>query len=459
MSVAHTTNGPERTSEHEPERRPLDAVVRWLRRSWVPLLLVAASLLVGGVVTASHTKAFSPYDEWVYYDYVTKIPTQFVVREGETIGPAALEAMSCNGDTFGPRGDPCGGPYDDPSLYPQAGKTSADLYTPFYFAVTWGIAKGIQFFTSADLLTAARYSSLLWLSAGVWVFAAALRKLRVPQIVILGLGLLVIAAPSTSYSNTYISTDAPAFLIGSLLLLFTIRFIRGEMSGWWLLIPATLGILLKVANIVGIGAAFLVLVIYALSHWKRPPPPGAPSRAKLIAIAIVMVIVPLIAEFAWLGIRSALRVGHQPNQGLNGAISVRSLSAQVTTFFSGPFGNPNNSLGIPVAVFVPIGWLLIAGVVAYLFAARQWDIQRSISVATACGAVVFAPVLLIAMTITLGSAAPVVDRYAISLVPFMLVCLAGILRNRIGRWGTLGYSCALCVVIIFYAVRLTIINA
>jgi len=430
-----------------------------MRRSWVPLLLVGASLLVGGVVTASHTKAFSPYDEWVYYDYVTKIPTQFVVREGENIGPAALEAMSCNGDTFGPRGEPCGGPYDKPSLYPQAGKTSADLYTPLYFAVTWVVAKGVQFVTGTDLLTAARYSSLLWLSAGVWVFARALRKLRVPGIVALGLGLLVIAAPSTMYANTYISTDAPALLVGSLLLLFLLRFVRGEMSGWWLLIPAVVGILLKVANIVGIGAAFLILVIYALSRWRRPPPANAPAPAKMMVVAAAMVAGSLAAELAWIMVRAALRVGAQPNQGLNGAINLRSLGALTTAFFPGSLGNPNDSLGIPGAVFAPIGWLVIAGVVGYLFGTRRWGVERAIGIATATASVFFAPVLLIAMGIALGAVAPVADRYAMSLVPFMLACVAGILRNRIGRWGVVFYSVVICLATLFYAIRLIVIHA
>ncbi len=185
-------------------------LLRWAKKSWVPIVLVAAALISGGLVTASHSNQLAPFDEWVYLDYTLKIPTQGVVRQGEYIGHEGLVAMACYGDAFGPRGEPCNNVQDINANYPQQGKTSADIYTPLYFAVTWGLGKAIQFFTGAEFLIAARATGIFWLVGGILVFYKLLTLLKVKKVVTLGLGLALIAAPTTFWANTYISTDAPA---------------------------------------------------------------------------------------------------------------------------------------------------------------------------------------------------------------------------------------------------------
>ncbi|WP_431279737.1 hypothetical protein [Leifsonia poae] len=102
------------------------------RRRWVPLLLVFASFVMGFTVTAHHTEALSPIDEWVYADYLYKLPQQVLIPRGQEIGPEALKLMACTGvREYGPMGPECGSDYaahlDE---FPQGGITSADGYTP-----------------------------------------------------------------------------------------------------------------------------------------------------------------------------------------------------------------------------------------------------------------------------------------------------------------------------------------
>jgi hypothetical protein len=419
------------------------------------LVLVFVSLVAGGFVTASHSQQFSLYDEWVYYDYVTKIPTQFVVREGEAIGHDALKAMSCEGDAFGPRGDPCGSSYQHLGAYPQGGKTSADLYTPLYFAATWVVAKAIQFFSGADLLIAARYAGLLWISAGVGVFAYALRRMRVGPLVTLGLGLAYIASPGAMYSNTYISSDAPSFLIGAVLFLLMLRFIQGHGSGWWLLPVAVVGTLLKVSNILAAGLVLLILVIFALSRLRTPDrlPRGVTPR-KLIVVGVVTAVSGLVAEVIWLGIRSLIKVGPQPSQGINGVLDTRTVGNLIQVFFPGPLGATSSPLSTPAFLYMPLGWLAVAGVVGLLFMTKQWGFLRSFGVSVAVASTLFAPTLLIGMYLALGTVPPVSGRYAISLVPFVLATIPFILKNRMSKWFVVFYGPLLVLIVVFYAIRL-----
>ena len=191
---------------------------RLFLRFWAVALLVIVGFSATAINVAVNGPSFSPYDEWVYYDYITKVPTEGFVRQGEAIGAPALEAMACDGDTFGPRGEPCTGPngtYDRPSLYPQQGLTTADLYTPAYFAPTWAAAKVIQFATGMSLLTAARLVGSLWLVAGLIMLYLLCREFKLSKVLTLGLGLGVIGQIWAHYAFSYISTDAPSLVAGS----------------------------------------------------------------------------------------------------------------------------------------------------------------------------------------------------------------------------------------------------
>jgi hypothetical protein len=432
-----------------------DRLLSWIRRSWVPLVLVVASLAMTGAVTASHTAQFSPYDEWVYYDYVTKVPEQFVVHQGEDIGPAALEAMACDGDTFGPRGEPCGGPYVNPAAYPQSGKTSADLYTPVYFVITWGLAQIFQFALGLDLLTAARLTGFFWLAGGMWLFASLMSKFRVPRLVTLGLGVAFIGSPIAAFTFTYITTDSPGFLVGALTLLATVRFVRGEGSGWWLVPISIFALALKVTNLVIVGLMLVFLIIYALSMWRRRDELAAGvTRVKLIVVGFLATLSGMAGVMIWLAIRSAIKISDQPDQGLvEEVINLRTMSGLTSTFFPGPFGLTTGPLTIPASVAQPFVWLAIAGVIGFLFQSRRGNIERSLSIALAVAVTLFAPLMLIGMYIVLGAMPPVSGRYSAGLVPAMLLATGMIMRNGIARWGVLIYGIGMLVVELAYAFR------
>lgn len=437
--------------------RSRSAIVNWSLLNWVPIVLVFASLLMTGIVTVRHTQALSPLDEWVYYDYTVKIPSQGIVRQGETIGKQALEQMSCFGDAFGQRGDACGSSYNHPRTYPQEGKTTADIYTPIYFAVTWFVGEAIHTLTGLSFLTAARLSGFLWLSGGVLILYALLRRFKVGKLVTLGLGLAVIAAPSTVWSVTYISTDAPTLLVGGALLLLAMRAIDRKSGAWWLVPVAMVGVWLKITTIFGVGLVALILLVYALWRRRRGGMGELPSaeRRRLILLAVATAAAAVIAEVIWLVVHHAIAIGPGPSQGLAGKFAWRDFGQLGTIFLTpGPLmsGGWSNIYHIPPFVAYPLQWLCIAGVVGAAFMASRSIATKSFAVATLISSVLFAPALFAAMSFVLGNVFPVIPRYGLALAPAFVVAAALIVRNRLATSLVLVYGAGTFVLLLGCAI-------
>ncbi|MCU1443150.1 MAG: hypothetical protein JWQ59_1300 [Cryobacterium sp.] len=410
-----------------------------------------------GTVTLSHTQTFSPVDEWVYYDYVTKIPTQGVVHQGEVIGEPALAAMACFGDLYGPQGQPCTGLDGDsegPAGNPQAGKTTADIYTPFYFALTWLGGKALQLVTGLDFLTAARLTGSLWLASGILAFYGLLRELKIKKLAAVAIGLIVIGSVASRYAFTYISTDAPSFLFGALTMLVGLRFLRGRSSGWLLIPLTTVAVLFKVTNIFVVGLLALTFVIAVIARRMGSARPGMlvaddtvqTRSSRLILVAALFTASPLVAEVVWLRIRSAISVGPQPNQGLATPLSPRGLSEQVVTFFQ-----LTGSGTIDGLLSASVGLLLVAGVFGYFLTRTGSGVNLALSTATLASGLVFAPILLFAMSVALGSSFPIPQRYNASLLPAFYLALAMVVRNRMATYLLLGLGTALIAIAIFRA--------
>jgi hypothetical protein len=417
--------------------------VAWARRSWIPILLVGVALASTTTITLSHTERLSAYDEWVYYDYVAKVPTQGVVHQGEYIGEPALEIMACFGDPYGARGEPCTGPnghYSKHSQYPLAGKTTADLYTPFYFATTWAGAQAIQFFTGTDLLTAARLTGFFWLGGGLIVFYGLGRLLKLHRLTILGLGLLAIGDVSAQFTYTYITTDAPSFFFGALLLYFGVRFVKGRAAyGWWLIPLSALAVLFKITNIFAVGLIAVYMLVYAIMKWRERSI-RTPSPPRIILVTVLYVLAAVAAELGWLVIRSAIAVGPGPNQGVDSPLSIRGVASQLTAFLG-----LHSARTVNGALNLPFAALTIVGVLGFLLTARGNGTKRALSIAIPTSMVVFAPLLLIAMGLALGAAFPISPRYAGSLTAGILLSIGFVIKNNFWRYTLIAYGGAIVI--------------
>lgn len=421
------------------------AFTLWVRHAWVPIVLVLVACVSGGIVTANHSDRFAPFDEWVYYDYVLKIPTEGIVRQGELIGHEALKAMACDGDSFGPRGEPCNDVKYINGLYPQQGKTSADIYTPLYFAITWAAGTAIQFVTGAEFLTAARATGILWLVGGLLVFYRLLELMKVRRLVTLGLGLAIIGAPTTFWSNTYISTDAPVFLVGAALLVAGVSAIKGRSSPWWLLPIAVLGILLKVTTVLALGLVILVILFFAILAKEA----DRVAKRRLLVPIVVSVVVAGLAQVVWLLIRARLSLGAGADQGTATDFLWRDLVAKLTLFINpGALGGGYDPLlRIPQVIGAPLVLLTVAGVVGFACSRLVTALDKSLAYSIVLSAIVFAPALAVGMYLLLGDVFPVIARYAIPLLPAFFLATALIVKNRVAERVIVGYGAFLVITV------------
>lgn len=424
---------------------------RLFLRFWAVALLVIVGFSATAINVAVNGPSFSPYDEWVYYDYITKVPTEGFVRQGEAIGAPALEAMACDGDTFGPRGEPCTGPngtYDRPSLYPQQGLTTADLYTPAYFAPTWAAAKVIQFATGMSLLTAARLVGSLWLVAGLIMLYLLCREFKLSKVLTLGLGLGVIGQIWAHYAFSYISTDAPSLVAGSTIAFLGARFVKTGRYAGWLVAASIAGTLLKVTNIFAVGVVVVTLVIYAIVRRRAQIDADIPSSRKMITWAVIAAGSSALAQLVWLVIRRATRVGNGPDQGVSADVTLHGLAANVFTFFF-PRDGISGTSPLPILYTAPFVIIVIAGIFGWFINTRGWSLDRAWSIATAAAFTLFAPLLAVTMQIVLGTGAPVSPRYGEPLAPMSLVAVGMVVRNSLSEWLILAYGAVLSVLALF----------
>jgi hypothetical protein len=439
-----------------------------LRRIWVPLLLVVASFAMSWTVTANHTDAMSPVDEWVYVDYLEKVPEQGIVHQGEEIGEEALDRMACDGvKPYGPMGAPCGGDYDQVEKFPFAGITSADAYTPIYFAVTRVVGDAIHKLTGIDQLDGWRLTGSLWLAGTMILLHWLFRLWSVPKLLTLALGLAVIGSPFAWWTYTYVSTDAPSMALSILMLIAAMKLVRGQWSGWWLVGLSALAVLIKITNILGVCLAALFLLVTWISEWrrthwsgirtKRPDEPHKHSLA-LPGFGVAALAAAGLAEGIWLVIRSLQATGDVAEQGVSVALTKVELISQVANFLPGTLtsnvnitGTSSYAYAIPSFLVAPLSWICIAGVIGAFWSMRKGDKRNSLILSVALASFFFAPMLAFVLYLATGNYFPLPPRYGASILAGILLLAAISIRNRWATWIILLYSVALIAIVIVAA--------
>jgi len=446
------------------------APLHWFRRLWVPIVLVLVAMGVSASTISQHSAALSPLDEWVYVDYLYKIPEQPIVLKGEYVGNDALDIMACDGVTpYGPMGPKCGTDYSDHSEFPFGGITSADPYTPLYFYPTWAIGTPLSAVTGVSDVTGWRVAGSLWLPAGLVMMFLLMRRWSVPPLATLGLGLAFIGSPFSYWTYSYVSTDAPAFFFGALLLHIVTRYIEGTMKWWWLPIVSVIAVLVKVTNILAVGLALLVLLVsWIVRMVNRHEGVGEAPTAWRTRIPLVIgasVGAALVAEVAWLAVNRATATdGGAIDQGVSVQLTLKGLLSQLTNFLPNTIvsnvpvvGWDHPVLELPDFVVGPLSWLCIAGVVAAFFQSRASDDRAPLVIAVALGAVLFAPLLALMLQLTTGAYFVLPSRYGAGLLAgILLVTGLTLFQHRWASWVLVAYGAGMCLVVPIQAYRMAV---
>lgn len=416
-----------------------------MRSLVAPLVLILLSFL-SVFVHVPGNSALSPIDEFVYVDYLDKVPTELVVAQGESTGQYAREEWLCKGVRLvqDPRPAECAelGTGAEPAVaWPFEGKTSADIYTPLYFAVTWVLAQPFRLLGVSDLADAASYAGALWLSAGMLFLFAALRRIGVGRVLAVSLGAVLIATPAVFWSSTYVSTDAPSLAIGAALVWLAVRIMQGTSGRIALVAVSFLGVLLKVQNILAVALVGLALIGHALSSaWRRrrEEPDGGwfwrTLATRDVVTAVLAVILSAAGQVAWLAVRAAISSGPSPDQGVGAPLSVAALVREALKFLPDAATDPTggaNSIALVVAGTI-VSWISIMGVLWLTVAGREGTPEVWIARSALVVSVIGGPLLVASTVLVSGYYFQLPVRYGIVLIPAFLLAASVVLKER--RW-------------------------
>ena len=427
-------------------------------RFWPALILILASFVYVGVNVPSH-RELSPFDEYVYLDYLDKVPTQLFVHQFEKVGEFARNEISCRGVLgFGSFGQGCDrGSHQSDIAYPYSGNTGADIYSPAYFGITWALAQPLTWL-GFDLLDAGRLVGAVWLSTGLLLLYGAMREVGVGRRLAVGLNLIVMISPAIYYADTYLATDAPSLAAGAALLYAGIRIARGKLAAGWLIPLAAFAVLLKVQNLAAVLLVSLALVVLAIWSAYRPSSTETgPHRFPLrdIVLAASAVVAAVVAQIMWLVIRSHAALPPVASPGADTNPQALTQQALISEAFKYLFkvGSSDLNSGVTGTVAANVLAALSVGGVIAMIVDRRSHSRRVVTFAAATLTVglLVGPALAISTLVLTGSYFPLPIRYGIVLMPAFVMC-AAVFLSRSRKLGTIVLVAGLLMAAIVIAI-------
>lgn len=449
MSVPTPTVEPTAPLSTAPDRRA--RVVAIGRLLVAPLVLAVVSVVLVLAHVGTYDKV-GPMDELQHIDSLIKAPAQ--VRAGEKIGDAAMEIEACRGLDYPMPLPRCvvGGDYD-PDDFQERGYNTASVNTPIYYTVTKVVAAVVAPFSPGDeLLDDARLAGVFWLTLGVLLTYVVGRRLGASRWALVAVLVAVVSSQSVLYLSATVTPDAAALAVGAGAILSVLWWERrpGRRSPV-LVAVLVLSLLLKMTNVVvwfAVGL-YVLLRLVDLHVLRRPAdaPVAEPSsdvteRAMVPSVRWFVVAAGLMVASAgavlgglsWYQARLAIPdAGVPPMQTL---FQVDSLDPVRVLDSVGALLNPLqsaivavgseelSSLGQRIA-----GLLIVAGLVATALFGSERGRTRSLAQAGLLTALVAGPALVVISYVAQGVYIPPPPRYAITLVPLMVVVTARSLRT------------------------------
>lgn len=405
--------------------RPETGLKRLLSLWWVPYVVLA--VFAGGYTVHAQVEMAGPYshfDEYQYYDYLEKLPSQGFVKQGEKVGEEARRVASCEGYLFfGQIGVACDAPQEPDSAFLVDGYNSADIYTPAYFAPTWVMAQPFTWF-GMDLLDAGRAVGGIWLFLGLAAIFALQRRLGVDPRVALGVTLIVLALPATYWATQFISTDAPTYLIIGLLGLVGVRFASGRGRLWELPAMSAVAVAFKINNLGGIGMVLLALLIFVVWGRRSRPTevaPGEPTVGRAVLATVLSGVAVLAVYGGWLVLRAATSLGVDADVDEHNKVAF--TAGKLLDEMMGFIGSVG-TVRLPIATdtwprFVEAGFPVLgvgALAIALVASGPMMRARRSIGWGVLGGVLAFGPALTLMMVALTGEYVALSGRYSIIFV-------------------------------------------
>lgn len=430
------------------------------------LIVVLASLLIGVVHVPQHDR-LSPYDEYVYSDYLSKVPQQLTVKQGERTGEYARSVVACRPPRMvneKPPPDNCRYStvpnLDNDEAWVLGGKTSADFYTPLYFVTTWAVSEPLRLVGVDDPLTRGRLAGALWLALAAGVLLLTLRRLGVGRRGAVGAVLLMVGSTPAYWANTFVTTDGPTLLIGAGVLWALVSVMQGGLARRWFVLLAVVATLTKFQNLSVIALASFVLMLTAWTELSASRA-EASRRSGIVAwfkdsrvvTALVAPMVAVAAQLVWLVLHKAMAIGDPPVQGIDTAPTIKLILGDAMSFFPGALGltvtDPEGDF-TSLIIWVTVA-VAVAGVGGMLLASRRGSFEETLAISTLLAAVIAPLALALVVVAYSGAYIPSTVRYGMVLVPIFFACAALLSRSK-----RLSSTILLALGVLVYGLSLTI---
>lgn len=427
--------------------------------NWVPVSLSMIAIVGLGTTSLFHGSVMSLFDEWGYLDYLFKIPSQGIVFKGEFYGTQAMELMACHGEVpVGAMGGKCGS-YYNPITFPNGGIVTADPYTPLYFWFTWLFGWIFDIIPGVGQVAAWRLANILWLCAGLITFYKVGRLWKASQLAIFAIGLIIIGSPFSYWAYTYVSTDAPSFFLGALLLLLASKYVRGTVPAWLLILASVIATLFKVTNILAVCSIAIFLLIYSIYSKRNSRSEDSLETSqgfnfnfwKALFVSGLAIGLSVIAEISWLKFHDAIAAtSASVDQGINSALTWYEL-LRLTSLTTSTLGMtiPVNglpgltTLPLPDYLLTPLMWIIVGGVLAAFWSMRKVNSRNPIIVTGVITMVLAGPVLALALQVMAGSYFVLPPRYMAPVMATMLLPALFTMKNKIALWFISSYGLSL----------------
>lgn len=412
------------------ERRRKTKLAEWI----VCVILALATLALVAWQVPQH-KAVSPIDEFVYIDYLAKVPTQLVVHRGEETGDFARGYLTCHGVRivgYYPA-DMCRYPSAQEARLPNEGLTTGDLYTPGYFVATRVLAQPLVWLGVTDLVTAGRFVGWTWLAAAAILLFLSLRRWKVPILVASGAALLLVGSLPAYWSNTYVSTDATSLFAGSLMFFSaTLVLQKAGRARTLFILFAALVSLLKLQNLMAVGAAALFLLLVSVFDAFRTDP-GWRDRLRSVwrdprvRTVVLGGVAAVGLQAIWVTIRAAIAVGAMPDQGVTLPFGKAEFLRELLKFMPaiGIGALDPRMFGFAAVLAASLMIVtIVAGSFGLLAVSKRGSDGQALAIAALVLVFISGPLLAIANIKTSGFYFNLPPRYGMSLLPFFIASAA-----------------------------------
>lgn len=402
----------------------------------ITLCLLAIMSMTFVSLSVSRESTVSILDEATHADNVYSITQWEIPRKGKYLSQTVLNEWSCFGFWSSDFNMPeCGDAPYDPDDYPAGGYNYNHIHPPPYYVVDAGVSWAIRTFTPIDnFLTSTRLAGAFWLTVGTFAVWLLMLEMGISVGAARTSSALATILPAVIHLNSTVNNDGSALLVGSVVLLVTMRAMSNKLPLWSIpLVSFGAATFKTVFLVVGITAFFLV----ADEAFRRYR--SGNEWKKLLLAGLLIPVAFGTVQYGWKAIQNYRTVDPEYVNALEGKSGIASDGPPIAALISevGAF-TPSSQLSVPIpetksAIGDP--WyrfsnvMLGAAPILLLFVAKKGSVNRRFAGATQLSLLVGAT--LVATTFWMNSGTYKTDlnpRYGLAILPAVLVCL-GILAD------------------------------